>query len=235
MLLEVKDLKVDYDQLQILKGVSLELQKGDIVVLIGPNGAGKSTTLRTISGLKKSSSGEIWFRGERIDMALPQVIVNKGLSHVPEGRRLFPDMTVYENLNLGAFIRKDKKGVLVDMEGIYKNFPILGKRTHQTAGSLSGGEQQMLTIARSLMAKPILMLMDEPTLGLSPLMVGRIAEIITGINKKGTSILLVEQNARMALSIAQRAFVMEGGTIVLKGVPEHLSNDVRVKRAYLGG
>jgi len=235
MLLEVSDLRVHYDQLEALKGVCMELEEGAVIVLIGANGAGKSTMLRTISGLHKPTSGQIWFHGKRIDGAPPESIVAEGIAHVPEGRRVFPYMTVYENLRMGSYIRKDTREVNKDIEMIYQDFPILKERAKQQAGKLSGGEQQMLAIARALMSKPRLVLMDEPTLGLSPLMVKTVANIITGINARGTSILLVEQNARMALRVARWAYVMETGRITLEGSTGDLAKDERIKKAYLGG
>ena len=234
MLLELKDIRAHYDQVEALKGVSVELEEGTIVVLIGANGAGKSTMLKVISGLKKLTSGQIRFRGERIDGASPQSIVRRGIAHVPEGRRVFPYMTVYENLRMGAYTRKDGDGITKGLEMIYESFPILRERAKQQAGSLSGGEQQMLAIARALMSKATLILMDEPSLGLSPLMVSTIAEVITNINRQGISILLVEQNARMALRVAQRGYVMETGRITVQGDTQSLASDEQVKKAYLG-
>ncbi len=236
MLLEVSDIRVHYDRVEALKGISMNIDEGSIVVLIGANGAGKSTVLRTISGLNRPTSGQILFRGESINQLPPQSIVAEGIAHVPERRRVFPYMTVYENLRMGAYLRKDREGVSRDLEMVHRRFPILEERAKQQAGSLSGGEQQMLAIARALMAKPILLLLDEPSLGLSPLMVKTIGEIITDLNRKdGLSILLVEQNARLALKLAQWGYVMETGSIILDGDVKKLANDERVKKAYLGG
>lgn len=235
MLLEVKDLTVLYDRVEALKGISLTVEEGNIVVLIGSNGAGKTTTLRTISGLKRPTAGQILFKRKRIDIASPQSIVAEGIAHVPEGRRTFPYMTVYENLRMGAYLQKDKTGFYKDLEKVYEYFPILKERAKQQAGSLSGGEQQMLAIARALMARPTLLLMDEPSLGLSPIVVTAIGTIISNLNREeGMSILLVEQNARMALRLAQRGYVMETGSVILEGDAKDLINDKRVIKAYLG-
>ena len=235
MLLEVKDLTVLYDRVEALKGISLTVEEGNIVVLIGSNGSGKTTTLRTISGLKRPTAGQILFKRKRIDTASPQSIVAEGIAHVPEGRRTFPYMTVYENLRMGAYLQKDKTGFYKDLEKVYEYFPILKERAKQQAGSLSGGEQQMLAIARALMARPTLLLMDEPSLGLSPIVVTAIGTIISNLNREeGMSILLVEQNARMALRLAQRGYVMETGSVILEGDAKDLINDKRVIKAYLG-
>lgn len=234
MLLEVKDLWVHYEKAEALRGISIEVGERMLVTLIGANGAGKTTIARTISGLKALTSGEIWFQGKRIDKSGPHDIVRGGIAHVPEGRRLFPTMSVLDNLMLGAYSRKDKAEILKDREAIYEHFPVLKQRKNQTAGSLSGGEQQMVTMARALMSRPKLLLMDEPSLGLSPLMVIVIAQIIKDIIQRGVSIILVEQNARLALKLADRAYVVERGTIALEGDANEIANDDRVKKAYLG-
>ncbi len=235
MLFEIKDLKVRYEGAEVVKGISLNLEAGEIVTLIGSNGAGKTTTLRTISGLKEHFSGEIWFEGKRIDKRLPQDIVKMGITQVPQGRGLFPYMSVAENLKLGAYLRKDKDAVLKDLAGVLEHFPRLKERSRQQAGTLSGGEQQMLAIATALMSKPRLLLLDEPSTGLSPIMVSEIGKIIVDINKVGTTILLVEQNARLALKLAIRGYVMETGVIVLSGAAQELQYSEHVKKAYLGG
>ena len=235
MFFEVRNLHVHYDKIEALKGISLDSLEGLITAILGANGAGKSTALKTISGLKRPTSGEIWFQGQRIDDKSPRHIVRLGISHVPEGKRLFGQMTVLENLLTGAYTRKDKKGVKRDLERVYESFPILKERQSQAAGSLSGGEQQMLAIGRALMCKPKLLLMDEPTLGLAPIMVQEIAKIIADINQEGVSIILVEQNARLALSLAHKGYVLETGSIVLQGDSQELACSGYVKRAYLGG
>jgi branched-chain amino acid transport system ATP-binding protein len=234
-MLEIKNLNVHYGVIHALKDVSLTVDKGEIVTLIGANGAGKTTTLRTISGLIKATSGQVILEGKDItNLPAPQR-VELGLSQVPEGRRIFPEMTVLENLELGAFLRKDKQGIKKDIEHIYELFPILGDRRKQTAGTLSGGEQQMLAIGRALMSKPRLLLLDEPSMGLAPLLVREIFEIIKNINSEGTTVLLVEQNASMALTIANRAYVLETGSIVITGTGEELMKSDRIQKAYLGG
>jgi branched-chain amino acid transport system ATP-binding protein len=236
MLLEVKDIRVHYDRIEALKGVSIELKEGGMIALIGANGAGKTTMLRAISGLKRVTSGEIWFDGKRIDKALPQKIVTWGIAHVPEGRRIFPYMTVYENLKMGAFTRKDNEGISRDLEKVYNYFPVLKERAKQQGGSLSGGEQQMLAIGRALMTRARLLLMDEPSLGLSPVMVRKISQVIIDINREeAVSIFLVEQNTRMALRLTQRGYVIETGRVTLEGDSSDLINDERVRKAYLGG
>ena len=234
MLLEISDLVVRYGGAEVLKGISLGVSQGEIVTLIGSNGAGKTTTLRIISGLKNAVSGEIWFDGQRIDRTSPQEIVKKGIGHAPQGRALFPYMSVLENLRLGSFLRRDKNIVNKDLEEIFENFPKLKERRQQQARTLSGGEQQMLTIARALMGKPKLLLLDEPSLGLSPLMVREIGRVVVNINRNGTSVLLVEQNAQLALKLAHRGYVLETGTVVLQGKTEDLLQGEIVKRAYLG-
>lgn len=234
-MLKIEDLHVYYGNIHALKGVSLEIKEGEIVTLIGANGAGKSTLLKTISGLLKPKQGKIVFEGKQIAAKAAQTIVRQGISHVPEGRRVFANMTVEENLELGAFLRKDKKGIKQDMDMVYDLFPRLLERLKQQAGTLSGGEQQMLAMGRALMAKPRLLLLDEPSMGLAPLLVKTIFRIIEEINVSGTTVLLVEQNANLALSIADRAYVVETGRIVLSGNAEELTSSEKVKMAYLGG
>jgi branched-chain amino acid transport system ATP-binding protein len=234
MLLELSDLVVRYGGAEVLKGISLGVSQGEIVSLIGSNGAGKTTTLRIISGLKIAVSGEIWFEGTRIDRISPQEIVKKGIGHAPQGRALFPYMSVLENLRLGSFLRRDKGVINRDLETIYEYFPRLKERRKQRVRTLSGGEQQMLTIARALMGKPKLLMLDEPSLGLSPLMVREIGRVVVNINRNGTSVLLVEQNAQLALKLAHRGYVLETGIIVLQGKTEDLLQGEIVKRAYLG-
>ncbi len=234
MLLELSDVVVRYGGAEVLKGISLGVSQGEIVTLIGSNGAGKTTTLRIISGLKIAVSGEIWFEGARIDRISPQEIVKKGIGHAPQGRALFPYMSVLENLRLGSFLRRDKGIINRDLETIYEYFPRLKERIKQRVRTLSGGEQQMLTIARALMGKPKLLMLDEPSLGLSPLMVREIGRVVVNINRNGTSVLLVEQNAQLALKLAHRGYVLETGIIVLQGKTEDLLQGEIVKRAYLG-
>jgi branched-chain amino acid transport system ATP-binding protein len=235
MLLEVKNLRVHYGKAEALKGISLGVDEGKIVTLIGANGAGKTTTLRTISGIKLPTSGEIWFEGKQIDGMPLHEIVRLGIAHIPEGRRVFATMTVLENLQLGAYLRRDKHEIARDLENIFEHFPALKGRLGQPAGSLSGGEQQMLATARALMTSPKLLLMDEPSLGLSPILVEEVANIITDINRGGVSIILVEQNARMALRLAEKAYVLEVGRVALEGNAKELANDEHMKKAYLGG
>ena len=233
---EAKNIVVYYDRVMALKGISLSLQKGEIVTLIGANGAGKSTTLRAITGLTKIRSGEIWFSEQRTDSFPPQKIVALGIAMVPEGRHIYPLMNVKDNLLMGAYLRNDKEGIRQDLEKIYSRFPVLQERSSQQANSLSGGEQQMVVISRALMARPQLLLLDEPSLGLSPLMVRRIAEAITTINKTdNVSVILVEQNARMALRISTKGYVMETGKVALEDVSKNLINNDHVRRFYLGG
>ncbi|MDD3888678.1 MAG: ABC transporter ATP-binding protein [Syntrophomonadaceae bacterium] len=234
-MLQVKDIEVYYGAIHALKKLSIEVEQGTIVTLIGANGAGKTTTLKTISGLLRSKSGSITFNNTDITKVAPEKIVDMGISQVPEGRRVFPTMTVLENLEMGAYLRKDKKAIDDDMDNIFTRFPRLKERRKQLAGTLSGGEQQMLAIGRALMARPQLMLMDEPSMGLAPLLVKEIFEIVKDINAKGTTILLVEQNAKMALSIAHKAYVIETGEIVLEGNAADLMKSDEVKKAYLGG
>ncbi len=235
MLLELEDVHVHYGKAEALRGVSLGIEEGQVVTLVGANGAGTTTTLRTISGLKKPTSGQIWYKGKRIDGLELHDIVRLGVAHVPEGRMVFATMTVEENLEMGAYLRKDKRAVAKDMRSVYEHFPVLGMRTTQLAGLLSGGEQQMLAMARALMASPQVILMDEPTMGLSPIFVEEIAAIIRRINEDGKSIILVEQNARMALELADYAYVLELGTIPLRGTGKDLANNPEVQRTFLGG
>ena len=234
-MLQVNNIDVYYGSIQALKKISLEVHKGDIVTLIGANGAGKSTTLKSISGLLHPRSGSISFKGREINKLSPDKIVGMGISLVPEGRRVFPSMTVLENLKLGAYLRKDKAGIASDLEDIFDRFPRLRERIKQMAGTLSGGEQQMLAIGRALMARPELLLMDEPSMGLAPLLVKEIFEIIRYINSTGTTVFLVEQNAQMALSIANYAYVIETGEIVLSRPAQDLIDSEEVRNAYLGG
>lgn len=234
-MLQVKEIDVYYGAIHALKKLSLEVEQGSIVTLIGANGAGKTTTLKSISGLLRPKTGSIVFKGTDINKVAPEKIVGLGISQVPEGRRVFATMTVMENLEMGAYLRKDKKGMEEDMENVFTRFPRLKERRKQLAGTLSGGEQQMLAIGRALMARPQLMLMDEPSMGLAPLLVKEIFSIIKDINERGTTILLVEQNANMALSIADKAYVIETGEIVLQGSAQELMNSPEVKKAYLGG
>ena len=234
MLLEIRDLAVRYEGAEVVKGVSLNLDQGEIVTLIGSNGAGKSTILRTISGLKSATRGEIWFDGARVDGRSPQSIVKLGIVQVPQGRGLFPYMSVAENLKLGAYLRKDRKGVAQDLEEILQHFPRLRERARQQASTLSGGEQQMLAIATAVMCKPRVLLLDEPSMGLSPLMVTEIGKIVREINATGTTVLLVEQNSRLALKLAMRAYVLETGNIVVEGAAGELLHSEHVRKAYLG-
>lgn len=234
-MLKIEDINVYYGNIQALKGVSMEINEGEIVTLIGANGAGKSTLLKTISGLLKPKQGKVLFEGDSIGGKAAQAIVKLGISHVPEGRRVFANMTVAENLELGAYLRKDKDGIHKDMEKVYELFARLLERIKQQAGTLSGGEQQMLAMGRALMAKPRLLLLDEPSMGLAPLLVKQIFNIIQEISESGTTILLVEQNANLALSIADRAYVVETGRIVLSGNAEELTSSEEIKMAYLGG
>lgn len=234
-MLKIDNINVYYGNIHALKGVSLEINKGEIVTLIGANGAGKSTLLKTISGLLKPKNGEILFQDQSIAGKVAQTIVKQGISHVPEGRRVFANMSVEENLELGAYLRKDKKAIREDFDKVYDLFPRLHERRKQLSGTLSGGEQQMLAMGRALMARPKVLLLDEPSMGLAPLLVKIIFRIIEEINQSGTTILLIEQNANMALSIADRAYVIETGKIVLSGSPEELNQSDQIKMAYLGG
>jgi branched-chain amino acid transport system ATP-binding protein len=234
MLLEIKNLWVRYEGAEVLKGISCSIDEGTIVTFLGANGAGKSTTIRAICGLKDIDSGEIWYNGERIDGNYPQNIIKKGIGHVPEGRALFPYMTVQENLKVGAFLQKDKKQIHRTLEEIYVNFPILKERQQQQARTLSGGEQQMLAIARALMGNPKLLLLDEPTLGLSPMMVSQIGKIVKEIHQRGVSVVLVEQNAKLALGVAHQCYVFETGRIAICGETKDMLNNDEVKKCYLG-
>lgn len=234
-MLEIKDLHVYYGAIHAIKGISLTVNEGEIVTLIGANGAGKSTTLRTVSGLLTPRGGSVAFLGKDISGAPAQDIVRAGISQVPEGRRIFANMTVMENLELGAYIRSDKEGIARDYEMVFGRFPRLRERREQAAGTLSGGEQQMLAMGRALMSRPKLLLLDEPSMGLAPLLIREIFHIIVDINKAGTTVLLVEQNANMALSIASRAYVLETGRITLSGDAGELAQSEAVRRAYLGG
>ncbi|HEY1683999.1 MAG TPA: ABC transporter ATP-binding protein [Tepidisphaeraceae bacterium] len=236
MLLKIENLQVNYGAIRALRGVSLEIAEGEIVTLIGSNGAGKTTLLRTISGLIHSAGGAIWLAPQiALHHARPHEIVALGVSQVPEGRQIFPQMTVRENLSLGAYQRKNRQQIRTDMERMFSLFPILAERRQQRAGTLSGGEQQMLAIGRALMARPKLLLLDEPSLGLAPLVVRKIFQIIREINQAATTIFLVEQNAHMALQVANRAYVMQTGEVIQTGKAADLLKDPQVKAAYLGG
>jgi ABC-type branched-chain amino acid transport systems, ATPase component len=234
-MLKVENLHVHYGAIHALKGVSIEVPKRKIVTLIGANGAGKSTTLRALSGILRASEGKIILEGEEIQRAVAQEIVRKGMSQVPEGRRVFAHMTVRENLDLGAYVRNDKSEIEKDLEMVFSRFPRLKEREKQLAGTLSGGEQQMLAMGRALMSRPRLLLLDEPSMGLAPLLVKEIFSIIEDINSTGTTVLLVEQNAHMALAIADYAYVLETGTIKLEGNAKELASSPEVRAAYLGG
>jgi branched-chain amino acid transport system ATP-binding protein len=233
-LLEVKEIHTFYGNIQALKGVSLSVEEGECVTLIGSNGAGKSTTLRSISGLTPPRQGSIRFEGREITETAPQEIVSMGVSHSPEGRHVFPRMSVYENLMLGAYMRRDVDGIQSDLERVYSLFPRLKERERQKGGTMSGGEQQMLAIGRALMAQPRLLLLDEPSMGIAPILVERIYETIAEINRQGTTILLVEQNANFALDVSRRAYVMETGKVVLNDQSAALRENPEVQRAYLG-
>lgn len=233
-LLSVRDLRVRYGSIEAVKGITMDVDQGEIVTLIGGNGAGKTTTLKTISGLLKPSAGQVVFNEERIDGRPAHEIVGLGITHSPEGRRIFPRMSVAENLKMGAHLRNDAAQLAEDLERVLEMFPVLRKRSDQPGGTLSGGEQQMLAIGRALMSRPRLMLLDEPSMGLAPLMVEKIFETISEINRQGTTILLVEQNAHMALGVASRGYVMETGTISLAQSAEGLMRDPQVRKAYLG-
>ncbi|TVL90826.1 ABC transporter ATP-binding protein [Streptomyces sp. SAJ15] len=233
-LLEVEDLRVAYGKIEAVKGISFSVDAGQVVTLIGTNGAGKTTTLRTLSGLLKPLSGRILFDGKPLSGVPAHKIVSLGLAHSPEGRHIFPRLTIAENLQLGAFLRKDAPGIAQDMEKAYELFPILGERRSQAAGTLSGGEQQMLAMGRALMSRPKLLMLDEPSMGLSPIMMQKIMETIAELKAQGTTILLVEQNAQAALSLADQGHVMEIGKIVLSGSGSSLLHDESVRKAYLG-
>ena len=233
-MLEIKDLEVSYGMIAAIKGVSFEVNEGEVIALIGANGAGKTTILHTITGLIKAKAGSIVFDGHDLTKTPAHKIVELGMAHVPEGRRIFSQLTVLENLKLGAYTRKDKDGIAEDLETVYSRFPRLAERKKQIAGTLSGGEQQMLAMGRALMSKPRIIVMDEPSMGLSPILVSEIFDIIQSINSTGVTVLLVEQNAKQALSIADRAYVLETGRISLSGNADELINDESVKKAYLG-
>lgn len=234
-MLRVQNLSVHYGMIQAVREVNFEVNQGEIVSLIGANGAGKTTILRTISGLIRPSKGSITFEGNEIQKTVPQKIVASGLSQVPEGRHIFPGLTVQENLEMGAFLQKDSSEMKADYEQIFKKFPILAERKTQDAATLSGGEQQMLAMGRALMSKPKLLLLDEPSMGLAPIFIKEIFTIIQEIQQQGTTVLLIEQNAKMALSIANRGYVLETGNIVLEGTGAELLASEEVKKAYLGG
>ena len=233
-MLEVKDLQVYYGVIQALKGISFHVNQGEVIALIGANGAGKTTTLQTLTGILFPKSGSIVFEGKDLTRTPAHKIVEMGMAHVPEGRRVFADMSVYENLLLGAYTRKDKAEIAESLASVYKRFPRLEERKGQRAGTLSGGEQQMLAMGRALMSRPRIILMDEPSMGLSPIFVNEIFDIIREVSESGTTVLLVEQNAKKALSIADRAYVLETGSITMDGKAEDLLNDEAVQKAYLG-
>ena len=233
-MLEVKDLKVSYGRVRAVKGITFTVEEGQVVSLVGTNGAGKTTTLKTISGLLKPEAGEIWFDGKRIDATPAHEVLGLGLAHSPEGRRIFPRLTVEDNLRLGAFARKDKAGITKDLDRVYDLFEILRKRRSQPAGTFSGGEQQMLAIGRAMMSRPRLLMLDEPSMGLSPIMMQRIMSTIAELKSEGVTILLVEQNAQAALSLADFGYVLEVGQIVLQDTGKNLLVDDAVRKAYLG-
>lgn len=233
-MLEVKDLEVYYGMIQAIKGVSFEVNQGEVIALIGANGAGKTTTLHTITGLLSPKKGSVMFEGTDITKIPAHKIVSMGMAHVPEGRRVFAELSVYENLKMGAYTRKDKNEIEESLANVYKRFPRLEERRNQMAGTLSGGEQQMLAMGRALMSKPKIILMDEPSMGLSPIFVNEIFDIIQAVSESGTTVLLVEQNAKKALSIADRAYVLETGKITMLGNAKDLLEDEAVKKAYLG-
>ena len=233
-MLELKDVEVYYGMIQAIKGISFEVNEGEVIALIGANGAGKTTTLHTITGLLSPKAGSIFFDGQDITKTPAHKIVSLGMAHVPDGRRVFSQMTVYQNLKMGAFTRSDKSEIDAALEMVYKRFPRLEERKNQLAGTLSGGEQQMLAMGRALMSHPKIILMDEPSMGLSPILVNEIFDIIRSVNEAGTTVLLVEQNAKKALDIADRAYVLETGKIVTSGDAKELMNDDAIKKAYLG-
>ena len=233
-MLEIKDIEVYYGMIQAIKGISFEVNEGEVIALIGANGAGKTTTLHTITGLLSPKKGSVIFEGKDITKVPAHKIVSLGIAHVPEGRRVFAELTVYENLKMGAYTRKDKDEIEKTLEMVYKRFPRLEERKNQLAGTLSGGEQQMLAMGRALMSHPKIIVMDEPSMGLSPILVNEIFDIIQEVSKGGTTVRLVEQNAKKALSIADRAYVLETGRIVLEGDAKVLMNDDSIKKAYLG-
>ena len=233
-MLEVRDLQVYYGMIHAIKGISFDVNQGEVIALIGANGAGKTTTLHTITGLLAPKSGSVLFEGKDITKVPAHKIVSMGMAHVPEGRRVFAELSVYENLKRGAYTRKDKKEIEESLANVYKRFPRLEERKNQMAGTLSGGEQQMLAMGRALMSKPKIILMDEPSMGLSPIFVNEIFDIIRAVSESGTTVLLVEQNAKKALSISDRAYVLETGTITMSGKAKDLLEDEAVKKAYLG-
>lgn len=233
-MLEVNDLEVYYGVIQAIKGISFHVDKGEVVALIGANGAGKTTTLQTVTGLLSPKSGQVLFEEREITKVPAHKIVSMGMAHVPEGRRVFAELSVYENLKMGAYTRNDKSEIEESLKNVYKRFPRLEERKNQMAGTLSGGEQQMLAMGRALMSRPKIILMDEPSMGLSPIMVNEIFDIIRSVSESGTTVLLVEQNAKKALSIADRAYVLETGKIVLEGNAKDLLEDDSIKKAYLG-
>ena len=233
-MLEIKNLEVYYGVIQAIKGISFEVNEGEVIALIGANGAGKTTTLHAITGLVPAKAGEILFEGKNIAKIPGHKIVSMGMAHVPEGRRVFAELSVYQNLRMGAYTRKDKNEFNKNLEMVYKRFPRLEERKNQMAGTLSGGEQQMLAMGRALMSQPKIILMDEPSMGLSPIFVNEIFDIIKEVSAAGTTVLLVEQNAKKALSIADRAYVLETGKITLQGDAKEMMNDESVKKAYLG-
>ena len=233
-MLEVRDLQVYYGMIHAIKGISFDVNQGEVIALIGANGAGKTTTLHTITGLLAPKSGSVLFEGKDITKVPAHKIVSMGMAHVPEGRRVFAELSVYENLKMGAYTRKDKKEIEESLANVYKRFPRLEERKNQMAGTLSGGEQQMLAMGRALMSKPKIILMDEPSMGLSPIFVNEIFDIIRAVSESGTTVLLVEQNAKKALSIADRAYVLETGNIVLSGDAKEMMNNESIKKAYLG-
>ncbi len=233
-MLTISDLSVYYGVIQAIKGISFEVNEGEVIALIGANGAGKTTILHTITGLIAAKGGSIKFQDQELTKTPAHKIVEMGIAHVPEGRRIFSQLTVYENLKLGAFTRKDKDEIEASLKTVYQRFPRLKERKHQVAGTLSGGEQQMLAMGRALMSHPKIILMDEPSMGLSPILVSEIFDIIKSISESGTTVLLVEQNAKKALTIANRAYVLETGKIVLSGNAQDLIHDESVKKAYLG-
>lgn len=234
-MLKIENLNIKYGAIHAVKGIDLEVNEGEIVTLIGANGAGKTSILKALSGLEKPSEGTISYEGKVLNKMSAQDIMKLGISHVPEGRRIFADMSVLENLELGAYQRKDKEGIKKDLAEVYERFPILKERKNQSAGTLSGGEQQMLAMGRALMSKPKLILLDEPSMGLAPILVREIFHIIQDIKKQGVTVLLVEQNARMALSVADRAYVLETGKIVMSGSGAELAASEDIQKAYLGG
>lgn len=235
ILLELRDLRVRYGAIEAVKGISLSVRSGELVTLIGGNGAGKTTTLKAISGIRRPEAGEIVFRGNRIDGQPAHEIVGRGICQAPEGRKIFPRMSVRENLEMGGFARGDRAGISEDFERVFELFPVLRDRKDQAGGTLSGGEQQMLAIGRALMSRPSLLMLDEPSMGLSPVLTERIFELLSEIHGQGTTILLVEQNAHMALSLADRGYVLESGEIVLEDTADNLLGNDGIRKAYLGG